>query len=378
MTAMRVGRLLVAVAASLAVACAPPAPAGPAEVRLVPVALPAGVEPQVVAVSGDALLVGVRLAGRPTEPGVLHRAPDGTVTEIPTRAATPYGRTASWVALTGDGSRIVGVGGDRGGAHGNVRWSVWDGTATGVAERAQAFSTFGGWGAGDLVGAVLAPDGPALVGSWQSDDAGFDVAVWTPDGDDWVRQPSTGTALASTDALQGFATSAARGPDGLLVTGWQVGGAGHPGQAPVVWSSTGSTAGGWVRTPLPEPGAAGTAAAARCDTSGCAVSGRVDGALALWRLAAGRWTRLLDVPAVAVGDTDPLPAPLLADGRLLQVASDHGALLLLDVDGPRVARYALTGATGPVTAAAAVGATVYVLAGNPLGLWQFDLPARAG
>jgi hypothetical protein len=361
----------------LAAACASAAPAEPAEMRLDAVVLPDGAEPQVLTVAGDALLVGVHRGEGPTRPGVLRRAADGTVTDIPTQASTPYGKTASWYALTTDGTQILGVGGDRGGAHGNVRWSVWTGTAAGVAERIQAFSTFGGWGAGDLVGAVLAPTGPALVGSWQSDGAGLDVAVWTPNGDDWERHSSTGSALASTRATQGFATSATRGVDGVLVTGWQVGGVGHPGQAPVVWWAADPAAGGWTRTPLPDPGSAGVAVTGTCDASGCAVAGRVDGTLAVWRLVDGRWARVTGLPAVAVDDTDPLPAPLLVDGRIVQVVSDHGSLAVLDVDGARVTRHPVAGAGGPVTAAVAVGSTVYLLAGNPVRLWQTGLPIRS-
>jgi len=373
----RVGRVIAAGVAALAVvACASAAPADPTELRGVPVALPAGMSPEVLAVSGDALLIGVRREGPSAGPGVLRRAPDGTVTEIPTQPSTGYGRTSSWYVLTADGTQVLGVGGDRGGAHGNVRWSVWTGTAAGVAEHTQAFSTFGGWGARDLVGAVLAPTGPTLVGSWQSDGAGLDVAVWTPNGDDWVRRSSTGTALASTRATQGFAISATGCAGGVLVTGWQVGAAGHAGQDPVVWRSAGT--GGWVRTPLPDPGSAGTAVASNGDAAGCAVAGRVDGMVALWRLTDERWTRVPQVPPIAVGDRDPLPAPLLVDGHLEQFASDHGALTMLDVDESGVTRHAVAGATGPVTAAVVVGSTAYVLAGDPVRLWQVGLPARRG
>ena len=355
--------------------CTAPAPADPPEVRLVPVALPPGADPEVLAVSGDALLVGVRRDGTSTRPAVLRRAADGTVTEIPTRASTPYGKTASWYALTADGARVLGVGGDRGGAHGNVRWSVWTGTATEVAEHTQAFSTFGGWGAGDLVGAVFAATGPVVVGSWQSDAAGLDVAVWTPNGDAWERHSSTGTPLASTRATQGFATSATRCAGDVLVSGWQVGGAGHAGQTPVVWRSAAPATGAWVRPPLPEPGSAGTAVAVSGDATGCAVAGRVDGVLALWRLADDRWTRVPGLPPVPVGDRDPLSAPVSVDGRLEQFGSDRGRLTMLDVDGNGVTRHPVSGVTGPVTATAAVGSAVYVLAGDPIRLWQAVLPA---
>jgi hypothetical protein len=68
---------------------------------------------------------------------------------------------------------------------------VWSGSDTGVHEQPQAFSTFSGLGAGDLVDAVLTPAGAALVGSWQSADAGLDIAVWTAEGDTWSRNDST-------------------------------------------------------------------------------------------------------------------------------------------------------------------------------------------
>src|SRR6185295_5370388 len=152
--------------------------------------------------------------------------------------------------------------------------------------------------------------------------------------------------------------------------------AGHAGQDPVVWRSAGT--GGWVRTPLPDPGSAGTAVASNGDAAGCAVAGRVDGMVALWRLTDERWTRVPQVPPIAVGDRDPLPAPLLVDGHLEQFASDHGALTMLDVDESGVTRHAVAGATGPVTAAVVVGSTAYVLAGDPVRLWQVGVPARRG
>ena len=178
---MRRGLVLIA-AIWVAVACAaaPVPPTGPPDIAFTPVALPDGAVPEVLAADGDQLLVGVHRAAAPQPPGLVRRSPDGTVTEVPAQAVTGYGRTASWFSLAADGTRILAIGGDRGGAHGNVRWSVWTGSASGVAEHAQAFSTFGGWGAGDLIDAVLTPGGSAVVGSWESAEAGLDVAVWTP------------------------------------------------------------------------------------------------------------------------------------------------------------------------------------------------------
>jgi hypothetical protein len=363
--------VLLAAAALVMAGCAPPVP-GP--VRFAAVALPAGTRPEVLAAAGDALLVGVARDGAATRPGLLRLGPDRTVAEVPVQAATGYGHTATWYALAADAGRVLAVGGDRGGAHGNVRWTVWTGTRTGVTERPQTFATFGGWGAGDLVGAVLTPSTPMLVGHWQSDAAGLDVAVWTPAGDTWHRRGSTGTALANTPAHLGFARSATGHGDGALIVGWRAE-AGR--QVPTVWRST-RGAEGWSATVLPEPGAGGAAISARCGASGCVVAGRVDGNLALWRLSGGTWTRIPGVPAVPLTDADPLPGPLHPDTGVDQVVPDRGRLALLHDDGAAITLRPLSGPVGPAHQAVAVGSTDYLLAGDPPALWRTDGGAPAG
>lgn len=356
-------------------------PAAPAEVVFAPVALPAGAVPEVLAAAGDQLLIGARLPGSATQPGLtqpelLRRTPDGTLTEIPVRAATPYGRSAYWYSLVGDGNRVLGIGGDRGGAHGNVRWSVWTGSSAGVAEHEQGFSTFGGWGAGDLIDGVLTPAGSAIVGSWQSDDAGLDVAVWTPEGDTWVRRSSTGTPLQSTRASVAFATGATGFGQGVMVAGWQVATGAGSGQAPVVWQS-GPGAAGWTKSVLPDAGKAGTASAVRCTASSCAVAGRVDGVLALWRLVGGQWSRVPGLPAIPVGDSDRLAAPLDPDGQPTLIVSDQGKVEIVAVGETPASVRVAAGLTGTVTAAVEVDGSVYIVAGDPAApqLWRADAAA---
>jgi hypothetical protein len=367
--------LVLVMAIWVAAACATPSesagPPAPPDVTFTPVALPDGAVPEVLAADGDQLLVGVHREGAPQPPGLLRRGPDGTVTEIPAQAATGYGRTASWYSLAADGNRILAIGGDRGGAHGNVRWSVWTGSVSGVAEHVQAFSTFGGWGAGDLIDAVLVPGGAAVVGSWQSDDAGLDVAVWTPQGDSWVRRSSTGTPLQSTRSSVTFATAATGFGPGVVVAGWQIATGAGAGQAPVVWQS-GPDAAGWNKTVLPDAGKAGTSTAIRCAATTCAVAGKVDGDLALWRLADGRWSRVAGLPPIAVGDSDRLAAPLDIDGSLTEVVADQGQVKVVGVGETTSTRKA-AGPTGPVTAAVRVGPSVFVVAGERL--WQADAAA---
>jgi hypothetical protein len=354
-----------------------PAPGG-STVPFTEVELPSGSVPVALAVAGDAVLVGVHHDGQPLVPGLLRRGLDGTVTEVPLQAVTPYGELAVWRSIASDGDRVVAVAGERGGAHGHVRWSVWSGSMSGLAEQRQGFSTFGGYEAGDLVDMVLTPAGPVLVGAWASATLGFDVAVWTVSGDTWTRQSSAGTALESTQQAQGFPMAATALGQGVLIAGWQLALDAGGRQQPVVWrSSSGAT--GWTRTVLPDAGQAGAAVATRCQDSVCGVAGRVDGSLAVWRSDGGAWSRLGGVPPLAVEDKDRLVAPLEGDGRTVQVMSDHGQVKIASTPASGGGAWTVRTAAGPsgtVTAAVAVGNTLYLLAGpdeNTQTLWRADL-----
>lgn len=349
----RAARLAV-VSALLVGGCASPTAAE--TIAFTKVDLPAA--PVALAADGDALVIGVRRAGQPTVPGLVRRGADGTLTEIPTRGASPYGHLATWKSIDVDAGRIVAIGGERGGAHGNVRWSVWDGTAAGVAEKPQGFSTFGGYGAGDMTAAVITPAGPALVGSWNSEQTGLDVAVWTADGDTWTRRSSAGTPLESTQAALGFPMAASVLGQGVLVTGWQL----ADRIMPVVWRSA-KGVDGFTKTPLPDAGSAGSTISVACQASTCGVAGQVDGRLAVWQLVDGTWTRLAGVPPIPVGDKDQLPPPLEIGARWTQVVSEGGQVKIARADGATWTVRTADGPTGIVTAATTVGDTLFVLAG---------------
>jgi hypothetical protein len=332
----------------------PPAPS------FTSVALPDGAVPETLTAYGDGLLIGVR---RDDRPALLRLDADGTIEEIPVRPASGYGREAMWYSIATDGPRILAIGGKRGGAHGNVRWSVWTGDHTGLTEQAQVFSTFGGLGAGDLIDAVLSPSTAALVGTWSSDSAGLDAAVWTAKGDVWTRLPSAGTPLASARESLKFPMAATALADGALVAGWQLADGGT--QIPTVWRSTAGVT-GWTMSPLPDAGDAGTAVAVRCWAQTCGIAGRVDGMLAVWRLAGATWTRLPGEPRIPVADADRLAAPFEVDGQLTQVASDGGSVRIARHDGTKWTVETVTGPTSPVTAATTMGDTIHVLAGDEL------------
>ncbi|PRY35150.1 hypothetical protein [Umezawaea tangerina] len=372
------GRVLAVVVAVLVAGCTA-APggtgsAGPAPVVLTKVELPAGSVPVVLAAAGDALLVGVRRDGQSVVPALLRRGADGAFTDVPLTAATPYGMLATWYSLAVDGDRVLAIGGERGGAHGNVRWSAWTGTTAGVSEKLQGFSVFGGWGAGELNDAVWTPAGPLLVGTWQSLKVGSDVAVWTADGDTWVRQSSAGTALENTPESLGFPLAATTTGPGVLVAGWRLAGG---KQEPAVWRSTSGNT-GWTAAALPDAGTTGAAVAVRCWDGACGASGWVDGKLAVWKVTDGAATRLSGAPPIAVGDRDRLAAPVDVDGRLTQFVADGGRVQVAQADGAGWTVRDVSGPSGAVTAVVRVGDVVYLVAGaddSSRTLWRVDAAA---
>jgi hypothetical protein len=370
---MRMGILLAVVL--VAAACSDGGADAPAAVPFTKVELPAGARPVTLAVAGDGLIIGVHRDGQPVAPGVLRRGADGAINEVPARGTSPYALEATWVSIGSDGKRIVAIGGERGGAHGNVRWSVWSGSATGLTEQVQAFSTFGGYGAGELYDAVLTPAGPALVGTWESPLAGFDLALWTNDGDTWTRRTSPDPALASNRDLLSFPIAATALGQGVLAVGWQLSGG---TQQAVAWRSASGVT-GWTRTALPETGAAPSANAVRCTGTDCWVTGRSDGKLAIWRLAGDVWSRLPGVPPIPVGDRDKLTAPLDTGGRLTQLISDGGQVKVARAKGDTWTVRDASGPSGPVTAAVRVGNDVYLVAGaDESTLWRVDAGALSG
>ncbi len=368
---MRMGRVwMAAVLVLTLVSCGDSGGEVPAAVQFNKVELPGGARPVTLSASGDALLIGVLRNGGPA---LVRRGTDGAVTEVPVNPLSPYAKVATWVSIGSDGNRIVALAGERGGAHGNVRWSVWNGSAAGLTEQVQAFSTFGGYGAGELYDAVLTPAGPTLVGTWENPTAGFDLALWTNEGDTWTRQISPGAALRSNRDLLGFPIAATSLGQGILAVGWQLAGG---AQQAVAWRSTSGVT-GWTRTALPETGADPSANAARCSGTDCGVTGRSDGKLAIWRLADDKWARLPGVPPIPVGDRDKLTGPIDVNGRLTQLIADNGTVKILRANGDAWTVRDAAGPTGPVTAAIKVGNDVFVVAGadeSSQTLWRAELP----
>ncbi len=379
--------LLVAVALGACTTTDPPgtgpvtatAGSGPS-LSWAPVALPAGVEVKTLTTMADRLLVGGLKAGATPDtpaPVMLTIADTGAQTAISVNPQSPYGPIARWYSVATDGTRIVAIGGANGGAHANVRWTTWAGTAAGVDELPQSFYTFGGWGAGDLIDAVITSSGDALVGSWGGAKAGLDAAIWTFADRTWTRQDPAGTALESTPALLVGPRGATDDGAGVLVTGSALHLDQGVGQTAAVWRSAGVNA-GWHRIDLPEPGTHSESVSARCDGGGdCLVTGQVDGRLALWSLQGDTATRHTSVPDLAVGDQDVIPGPIGNGGPDTVVVSPSAkGTVVLSSAAEGWATSA--GPTGQPVAAARVGDRLYVAtrsaAGAPAALYAARWP----
>jgi hypothetical protein len=341
------------------------------------VPLPTGVQPLTLTAMGDRLLVAGLAAGKPPAPRMLMLDSAGTVSEVPLTPRSGYAFGARWQSVASDGTRVIAIGSANGGAHSNSRWTTWSGTTAGIEELPQGFDTFGSWGAGDLVDVVVTSTGEAIVGTWGGAKSGLDGAVWLSSGPVWKRQDPAGTALESTPKLLVGPRSATPDGAGILVAGSALNLVpGSVTRKAALWRSTALNS-RWRRLDLPAPGKSSEAVSARCNGDHCIIAGQVDGSLAMWDLTGDTATRLPGVPAAAVGDSDPIPGPLIIGGHLVQLTATHGHATTLTRNGSGWS--VSSGPVGAPTTAALVGGHLYVTltheSRNPATLWQAD--ARA-
>jgi hypothetical protein len=333
-----------------------------------------GAEPVVLTEHGDQVLVGLRNRGAKVVPQLLILNGDQRK-QVTVKPSSPYAFEAIWYSIAYDGKQLLALGGASGGAHSNVRWTVWTGsTDGGLIEHPQEFNTFGGQTAGALYSAVITSSGRALLGSWGGVETGLDAAVWLPQGDaKWIRQNPAKTALQSTPSLLVGPSYGTTLGDGIVFVGSQVRLAPNVvAQEAAVWRSTKLNQ-GWSRLALPDSGKRSQAITATCTTS-CVISGYVDGQLALWQLdETGKAKRLAGVPSIPVGDKDKLPPPVVDGDRILQViAQDNKVEVVSGHDGSWTVQDSTGGPAGAVTAAVLTGSRkLYLIAGG--NLWQTTL-----
>jgi len=182
------------------------------------IALPAGVAASSLAVVPGGVLVGGRASAGGDHPVLFAVDASGAVRPVPLHPNSPYAKVANLVSLAVRGQEVVALGAAHGGAHANFRWTVWSGSTNGLNDYPQTFETFGGQSAGGLLDIVFTSEGPEIAGTWAAPEGGLDAAVWLPRGHRWIRQNSTGTALANTPQLQ-VAPRAAIGGAAMIISG---------------------------------------------------------------------------------------------------------------------------------------------------------------
>ena len=348
-----------------------PAPT-PGALRWEQVPLPGLVEPVTLATSKNDVVVGAIAPARPRPR--LFAGPDADgLREVPLTPRSPYAFEGRWFQVATHGDRIDAIAGARGGAHGNYRWTTWSGTAAGVAEQQQPFGVFGSYGAGDLAGIAYAGSSPVVLGAWQSEQTGMDVATWTRSGDRWARVPSTGTALGSTPEALADARVITTRDEGLLLGGSVTRLA--PGSVevvPTVWTSPGAS-GPWTRVDLPRTGDRGTSEVdgAVCAPARCVLTGVTDGRLSVWEVTDATTAEPAGTPVVEVPENASVPSPALVGDDLVVVAPTGVGSTLLRRSG--AAWTTADGPPGPPTSMAVHGDEVWVVTGAGRGtpaLWR--------
>jgi hypothetical protein len=313
-------------------ACTSTDGATPARVSWSRVALPAGMTPVTLAIAGGNVLVGAFSAGRPHPRLLVGTAADG-LRDVALTPKSPYAFEARWLSVAVHDDTVFAVGGARGGAHANVRWTTWSGTTAHLSENEQPFGTFGGWGAGDLSGLAFAGTDPVILGSWASDSTGLDVSTWLFAHDRWKRQSSTGTPLGSTprDLLSARALSSAG--SGLVASGSVTSlGDGDISTHPAIWRAP-AAGGPWTRVALPAAESPSDAHAATCSGTYCLVVGQQAGRLTLWDVVDTSAHLVAGMPAPRVPERRYALPPLRVGGKDVIVVPAEGHTTVVVRDG---------------------------------------------
>ena len=342
------------------------------------VLLPSNVRAASVTSGGDTVLLGGQADGHP----VLLRI-DGlkTGTAVELNPQEPPAADADLISVTVDGDDLYAIGRWFGGAPSNPRLTMWDGTVGSnlLTSRPQAFFTFGGHDAGNLLGIEVVAGRPVIFGL-RTEAAGIEGVVWTLAGDTWTKHVRLDPSLVSNpDRVVSF-TALGRLGDHLVVVGDEVGLAGGLTQQPSVW--VGSPEGPWTQAALPLPanlppvaGQLSRATSVACaDGAGCWVAGWVRGRPVVWPVEVavdGRIT--IQQPTLLAGtppsDADPTALVTLVAGRpVVLTGAGTPALQLGCPDDWRT----LTAPTGTATVLRAAASGLYAITSD--GLQRLEPP----
>ena len=365
----------IAAAMLAAAGCTVSAGATPAWQRVAP---PPNVRAASLASGGDTVLLGGQAEGHP----VLLRI-DGLKTgaTVALDPREPPAADADLISVTIDGDDLFAIGRWFGGAHSNPRLTMWDGTiSTNVlTSRPQAFFTFGGHDAGNLLGIEVIAGRPVIFGL-RSETTGIEGVVWTRSGTTWTKHVRLDpTLVSSPDRVVSF-TALDRLGDHLVVVGDEVGLAGGLTQQPSIW--VGSPDGPWTQALLqlpadlpPVAGQLSRATSVACaDGAGCWVAGWVRGRPVVWGIDIGIDGSITPrQPTILVGTppsgADPIAlVDLVADRPVVLTGAGEASLQLGCPDG----WHALPAPTGTATVLQSATAGLYAITVD--GLQRLEPP----
>lgn len=343
----RIGRRLLCTAVAITLtACMGTEPAWS------PVDLPGVGAVVALAPAGSGLLVGRYAPNLPVRSSIdLVDTASGTVTGVSLGQGPGYAAEARLLSISARADHVIAVGGARGGAHGNVRWTVWAGDVSGLHEQPQPFETFGGWGAGTLVGTAYSKTGPIIMGSWVAESGhGFDVAVWHQDGDRWIRVAGPGPVLDASDTRQPAVAALTATRESYVAVGSVTVLGVRTRAEPTSWVAE-SPGGPWREIPLPVRRAVAESVRAvglSCAPSHCVIVGRRGSDILAWRLELGTSTAGTAV-VVAGGVTEEATvAAAAAPGGDWVAVAEGPTTHLVRVGGGRSGSLRISGRLGTV------------------------------
>lgn len=315
--------------------------------------------------TGERVVIGT--SGRDGAAGMSLATSTGAATTVALRPISGYARTARWLQAAVGEPGILAVGGARGGAHANVRWTVWRAprTAAGfgtLTETPQTFETFGGLEAGDLVGTAYAGDDALIVGSWVGAH-GLDVTTWHPRGSTWLRDPASPVLRNTASRLKSAAAVGALG-DRFVVVGDVLDLDHGMTSRPVVWLRA-RTGGPWEEHTI---STTGHARAVGCSLRRCVVVGVTGtGAARAWQLSDNGSITPIGLPDATAGDSD-IPTPVVTSTSTVIAVPTRSGSLLVRIAGLK--RDVLRAPPGRPVALAADDARLYLATRTSAGATQ--------
>jgi hypothetical protein len=342
------------------------------------IALPESVAASSLAAASQELLVAGMASSGGDHPALFAVDASRNMHAVPLHPISPYAKVAELVSVAARGTQVVALGAKHGGAHANVRWTVWAGSTERLDEYPQTFETFGGQSAGGLLDIVFTADGPAIVGSWAAAEGGLDAAVWLPRGRRWLRQDSDGTALANTKEVQVAPRAASTAGSTVIISGSVITFGDGAEQKAAIWTWP-TRRSPWTLQQLPGAGKHSEALSSRCAQT-CWASGHADGRVALWSFdlaqPAESATRDSTLPSMEIDTDGPRPRTVLSGDQPAVLFSHDGKTRLLVRDSHN--SWQTFGApAGSLIDATTVGDRLYAIIriDDSIRLWTTDLAA---